>query len=199
MNVLRVGITGGIGSGKTTTCKLFELLGIPVYYADDRAKWLMQHDENLIAQLRDSFGDQVYNSEGQLDRAYLAGIVFNDRSQLDILNGIVHPAVRADGIVWDEEHTATPYTLREAALLYESGIYQLLDKIITVTAPEALRIERVMQRDKVDEAAVRARIDKQWPEDQKVALADFVVHNDGQQSLIRQVYDIHQQLIQLAS
>ncbi|MEL6831383.1 MAG: dephospho-CoA kinase [Bacteroidota bacterium] len=199
MNVLRVGITGGIGSGKTTTCKLFELMGIPVYYADDRAKWLMQHDKNLIAQLRDAFGDQVYNSEGQLDRAYLAGIVFNDRSQLDILNGIVHPAVRADGIAWDEEHTTTPYTLREAALLYESGIYQLLDKIITVTAPEALRIERVMQRDNVDEAAVRARIDKQWPEEKKVALADFVIHNDGQQSLIRQVYHIHQQLIQQSS
>lgn len=195
----RIGITGGIGSGKTTACRLFEVLGIPVYYADDRAKWLMQNDPKLIEQLKASFGEQVYNEHGQLDRAYLAGIVFNDRAQLDILNGIVHPAVREDGITWDAEHQDTPYTLREAALLYESGIYQLLDQIITVTAPEAIRIERVMQRDGVDEVAVRARMDKQWPEEKKVALADFVIHNDGKQSLIRQVYQIHQQLIQEAS
>ena len=199
MNVLRVGITGGIGSGKTTACKLFEVLGIPVYYADVRAKWLMQHDEQLIQQLKDAFGAKVYQENGQLDRAYLAGIVFNDQDRLNVLNGIVHPAVRADGIAWDAEHTSTAYTLREAALLYESGIYQLLDKIITVTAPEKLRIERVMARDGVDEAAVRARIDKQWPEEKKVALADYVIHNDGQQSLIKQVYHIHQQLTQSSS
>ncbi len=192
----RIGITGGIGSGKTTACRLFEVLGIPVYYADDRAKWLMQNDEQLIQKLKSTFGDQVYNQDGQLDRAYLAGIVFNDRAKLDQLNGIVHPAVREDGIAWDKEHTETPYTLREAALLYESGIYQLLDHIITVTAPEELRIERVMARDGVDAAAVKARIDKQWPEEKKVAMADFVIHNDGQQSLIQQVYQIHQQLIQ---
>lgn len=192
----RIGITGGIGSGKTTACRLFEFLGIPVYYADDRAKWLMQNDEKLIDQLKTTFGHEVYDQEGQLDRAYLAGIVFNDRAKLEQLNGIVHPAVREDGIRWDTQHQNTPYTLREAALLYESGIYQLLDQIITVTAPEALRIQRVMQRDGVDEAAVKARIDKQWPEEKKVALADFIIHNDGEQSLIRQVYQIHQQLIQ---
>lgn len=192
----RIGITGGIGSGKTTACRLFEFLGIPVYYADDRAKWLMQNDEKLIDQLKTTFGQEVYDQEGQLDRAYLAGIVFNDRAKLEQLNGIVHPAVREDGIRWDAQHQNTPYTLREAALLYESGIYQLLDQIITVTAPEALRIQRVMQRDGVDEAAVKARIDKQWPEEKKVALADFIIHNDGEQSLIRQVYQIHQQLIQ---
>lgn len=192
----RIGITGGIGSGKTTACRLFEFLGIPVYYADDRAKWLMQNDEKLIDQLKTTFGHEVYDQEGHLDRAYLAGIVFNDRAKLEQLNGIVHPAVREDSIRWDAQHQDTPYTLREAALLYESGIYQLLDQIITVTAPEALRIQRVMQRDGVDEAAVKARIDKQWPEEKKVALADFIIHNDGEQSLIRQVYQIHQQLIQ---
>lgn len=190
----RIGITGGIGSGKTTACKIFELLDIPVYYADDRAKWLMQHDDRLIEQIKHGFGDAAYNKDGTLDRAYLAGIVFQDKSKLEQLNSIVHPAVRVDGLNWEAKHTATAYTLREAALLYESGIYKVLDHIITVTAPEEVRIERVMRRDSVDRAAVKARIDKQWPESKKVQLADFLIHNDGQQSLIQQVYHIHQQL-----
>lgn len=191
---LRIGITGGIGSGKTTVCQIFATLGIPVYYADDRAKWLMGNDPQLIATLKDAFGEKTYTEQGTLDRAYLAELVFNNQEQLDILNSIVHPAVREDGIRWDEQHQDTPYTLREAALLYESGIYQLLDQIITVTAPEALRIQRVMERDGLREEQVKARMDKQWPEEKKVALADFVIHNDGQHSLIRQVFQIHQQL-----
>lgn len=191
---LRIGITGGIGSGKTTVCQIFATLGIPVYYADDRAKWLMGNDPQLIAALKDAFGEKTYTEQGTLDRAYLAELVFNNQEQLDILNSIVHPAVREDGIRWDEQHQDTPYTLREAALLYESGIYQLLDQIITVTAPEALRIQRVMERDGLREEQVKARMDKQWPEEKKVALADFVIHNDGQHSLIRQVFQIHQQL-----
>lgn len=190
----RIGITGGIGSGKTTACQIFAALGIPVYYADDRAKWLMQNDPKLVAALKAAFGEKTYTSQGILDRAYLAELVFNNQEQLNILNSIVHPAVREDGIQWDEQHQDTPYTLREAALLYESGIYQLLDQIITVTAPEALRIQRVMERDGLGAEQVKARIDKQWPEEKKVALADFVIHNDGQHSLIRQVYKIHQQL-----
>ena len=192
----RIGITGGIGSGKTTVCKIFAVLGIPVYYADDRAKWLMQHDPQLIEQIKAHFGEKAYGPDGQLQRAYLAGIVFKDQKKLEQLNAIVHPAVREDGLAWDRQHTDTPYTLREAALLYESGISELLDQIIVVTAPEELRIQRVMQRDGVDATAVRARMDKQWPEEKKVALADFVIHNDGRQSLIQQVYQIHQQLIQ---
>ncbi|WP_367388834.1 dephospho-CoA kinase [Lewinella sp. LCG006] len=191
---LRIGITGGIGSGKTTVCQIFASLGIPVYYADDRAKWLMGNAPQLIAALKDAFGEKTYTEQGTLDRAYLAELVFNNQEQLDILNSIVHPSVREDGIRWDEQHQDTPYTLREAALLYESGIYQLLDQIITVTAPEALRIQRVMERDGLREEQVKARMDKQWPEEKKVALADFVIHNDGQHSLIRQVFQIHQQL-----
>lgn len=191
----RIGITGGIGSGKTTACKIFATLGIPVYYADDRAKWLMQHDDQLIDALKSAFGEKVYTSEDVLDRAYLAEIVFNDQEQLNTLNALVHPAVKQDGIRWDKEHQTAPYTLREAALLYESGIYKLLDQVITVTAPEALRIQRVAQRDGLSTEQIKARIDKQWPEEKKVELADFVIYNDGQQSLIHQVYRIHQQLI----
>lgn len=190
----RIGITGGIGSGKTTACRIFAALGIPVYYADDRAKWLMQNDPKLVAALKDAFGENTYDEQGLLNRPYLAEIVFNNKEQLSILNGLVHPAVREDGIQWDEQHQATPYTLREAALLYESGIDQLLDQVITVTAPEDLRIQRVIGRDGLSAEQVKARIDKQWPEEKKVDLADFVIHNDGQHSLIRQVYQIHQQL-----
>jgi len=190
----RIGITGGIGSGKTTVCQIFATLGIPLYYADDRAKWLMQNDPQLVAALKDAFGEKTFTDQGTLDRAYLAEIVFNNQEQLNILNGLVHPAVREDGIQWDEQHLDTPYTLREAALLYESGIYQLLDQIITVTAPEALRIQRVTKRDGLSAEQVKARIEKQWPEEKKVELADFVIHNDGQHSLIRQVLQIHQQL-----
>ena len=190
----RIGITGGIGSGKTTACRIFAALGIPVYYADDRAKWLMQNDPKLVAALKNAFGENTYDDQGLLNRSYLAEIVFNNKKQLNILNGLVHPAVREDGIRWDEQHQATPYTLREAALLYESGIDQLLDQVITVTAPENLRIQRVIERDGLSAEQVKARIDKQWPEEKKVGLADFVIHNDGRHSLIRQVYQIHQQV-----
>lgn len=191
----RIGITGGIGSGKTTACRIFAMLGIPVYYADDRAKWLMENDPSLMEALRATFGAEIYSTEGKLQRAYLADIVFNDQTQLAKLNSLVHPAVREDGIRWDKEHQNVPYTLREAALLYESGIYKLLDKIIVVTAPEALRIERVHQRDGLSPAQIKARMDKQWPEAEKVERADFVITNDGKQSLIRQIYQIHHQLI----
>jgi dephospho-CoA kinase len=171
------------------------MLDIPIYYADDRAKWLMENDPSLMEALRTTFGAEIYSTEGKLQRAYLADIVFNDQAQLAQLNGLVHPAVREDGIRWDQEHQNTPYTLREAALLYESGIYKLLDKIIAVTAPEALRIERVHQRDGLSTEQIKARMDQQWPEAKKVELADFVIDNGGERSLIRQVYQSHHQII----
>jgi dephospho-CoA kinase len=194
----RIGITGGIGSGKTTVCRLFEVLGIPVYYADDRAKWLMNFDDQLKQQLLTAFGPATYTEQGELNRSYLAGIVFQDAEQLAILNGIVHPAVGRDTQAWEAAHQTSAYTLREAALLYETGSYRLLDKIIVVTAPLALRLARVMARDGLSAAEVNARIDKQWPEAQKVEMADYVVYNDQQNSLIHQVYAIHQSLAKLS-
>ena len=189
--MLHVGITGGIGSGKTTVCKIFEVLGIPVYYADERAKWLMVNDSKLIRRLKNAFGDEVYAKDGSLNRQYLANIVFKDRAKLEILNGIVHPAVHLDGIKWNQEQQGVPFTLKEAALLFESGSYKHLDKMITVTAPEAIRIQRVVARDQTDKASVKARMDKQLPEAEKVNLSDFVINNDGTQSLILQVLDIY--------
>jgi dephospho-CoA kinase len=187
----RIGITGGIGSGKTTVCRLFELLGIPVYYADDRAKWLMAHDPVLRAQLIDAFGTQTFDAAGQLNRTYLSDVAFRDPARLAVLNSIVHPAVRRDGLAWEAAQTGVPYTLREAALLYESGSYTTLDRVIVVTAPETLRIQRVVARDGLTAAQVQARMDKQWPEAAKVRRAHHVIVNDGQHSLIRQALRIH--------
>lgn len=192
---LRIGITGGIGSGKTTVCKIFATLQIPIYYADDQAKTLMIEDKDLKKSLIETFGRETYLPTGLINRPYLANIVFNDQLALEKLNAIVHPAVKKDGIAWAKSHADAPYTLREAALIYESGIDKTLDYVIVVTAPKDLRIQRVMQRDGVDEAAVRARIDKQWPESEKIKRAHFIIHNDGKQSLVKQVLRIHKEIL----
>ena len=198
--MLKIGITGGIGSGKSTVCKLFENFQIPVYYADDRAKWLMNNKKSLKAALCASFGEAVYNEEGKLDRAYLANIVFNNKEKLDTLNSIVHPAVFEDGQKWQLEQQAkgAPYTLKEAALLFETGSYKTLDKIIVVTAPEELRIKRVMQRDNTTKEAVLARMSKQMPQAEKEAKADFLVHNIAWETLNSQVSVLHEQLLYLS-
>jgi dephospho-CoA kinase len=192
--MIKVGITGGIGSGKSTVCRIFETLGIPVYYADDRAKWLMTHDPELVKGIKALIGEDAYLPDGSLDRAKIASVIFNDKEKLAAMNALVHPAVWQDGENWHNSHSEVPYTLKEAALLFETGGYQLMDKMITVYAPKALRLERVMQRDGSKEEEVLARMDKQMPDERKMELADFVIHNDGQQSLIRQVLDIHRQL-----
>lgn len=198
--MLKIGITGGIGSGKSTVCKLFENFQIPVYYADDRAKWLMNNQASLKESLCATFGEAVYDQAGRLDRTYLANIVFNDKAKLDQLNSIVHPAVFEDGVQWQAEQQAkgVPYTLKEAALLFETGSYKTLDKIIVVTAPEELRIKRVMQRDNTTKEAVLARMGKQMPQAEKEAKADFLVTNIAWETLNTQVSTLHEQLLYLA-
>ena len=192
--MLQIGITGGIGSGKSTVCQYFKALGIPIYYADARAKWLMTHDQKLIAEIKSLFGQEAYSGEGQLNRAYIAGIVFNDPEKLKVLNSLVHPAVARDQHAWHEAQKNVPYTLKEAALIYESGSHQALDNVIMVYAPESIRIERVMKRDSVNKEAVVARIAKQWSEEKKLHLADFIILNDGHQDLEGQVDIIHKAL-----
>ncbi|MCL4128034.1 UNVERIFIED_CONTAM: hypothetical protein GTU68_041799 [Idotea baltica] len=191
--MLKVGITGNIGSGKTFVCKIFEAINIPIYYADDRAKYLMQHDPKLIKKIKYLFGPQVY-VDGMLNRGYLANIVFNDKEKLNQLNKIVHPAIRVDGDRWFDQQEGH-YAIKEAALLVETGGYHLLDALIVVTAPESLRIERVMQRDSVTEEQVSARIKNQLSEAEKTKVATYIVKNNGQEALIPQIYDIHQRLI----
>jgi dephospho-CoA kinase len=188
----RVGITGGIGSGKSTVCRLFETLGIPVYDADYWAKWLLGNDPELIEGVKSIFGEAAY-LDGAYNRSYISKVVFEDAEKLAALNAIAHPAVERHATAWHQQQKA-PYTLKEAALMIESGSYRHLDYLIVVTAPEAIRIQRVMARDQSTEEAVRRRISHQWPEEKKVALADFVINNDGHHALIPQVWKIHQAL-----
>jgi dephospho-CoA kinase len=194
-SMLKVGITGGIGSGKSTVCRVFEWLGIPVYDADDRAKWLMTHDAALREDIIALLGAAAYLPDGSLNRPHIAGLVFQDSGILKKLNSLVHPAVHRDGELWHQAQNA-PYTLREAALLYESGGYRLLDKMIVVTAPVELRIQRVTARDGSERTAVEARIAQQWPEEEKAALADFIIRNDGQTALLPQILAIHRHLME---
>jgi dephospho-CoA kinase len=187
----RIGITGGIGSGKTTVCQIFESLGIPIYYADYWAKWLIENDEKIVAEMVQAFGAETY-IDGKYNRAYIADIVFKDKSKLAQINAIVHPAVEQHSQNWHAQQIHAPYTIKEAALMIESGSHQYLDGLIVVTAPEAVRIVRVMARDGSDENAVRNRIANQMPESQKVALADWVIENDGKRGIVPQVWTLHQ-------
>lgn len=188
--MLKVGLTGGIGAGKSTVAKIFEKLGVPVYYADDNAKKLMVTDAALIEGVKAEFGKDVYLGD-ELDRARLARIVFNNQGKLEKLNKLVHPAVRKDFTAWCLRHKTQPYVVEEAAILFESGAYKLMDKIVMVTAPRDMRIERVMKRDGVTKEAVQARMANQWPEEEKISLSDFVIMNDNEKLVIPQVLNVH--------
>jgi len=194
---LRVGITGGIGSGKTTVCKIFEQLGIPVYYADERAKLLMTTNKTVIAKLKKLFGAEAYLPDGALDRKRIAEIVFKDAEKLAKLNDIVHPAVQKDGENWHKRQRNVPYTLKETALLFEIGSQKFFEKTITVSAQREMRLHRTMQRDAQTEAQVEARMAKQMADEEKVQLADFVIVNDGTKLLLPQVLAIHQVLSEI--
>ena len=197
MRRLKIGITGGIGSGKSIISKVFEGLGIPVFNADNVAKELMQRDVALKSALVKTFGPSTYNDHGELQRAYLAERVFSDPEQLRKLNAIVHPAAIQAAIEWAEKQT-TPYSLKEAALLFESGSYRDLDATILVTAPLPLRISRVMQRDGLSHEQVFERVQRQWSDEQKLPLAQYIIYNDDLQPVLPQVWNIHQQLLQIA-
>jgi dephospho-CoA kinase len=194
--MLKIGITGGIGSGKSTVANIFEVLGIPVYYADAAAKRLMNEDEELKQKIKQQFGDEVYKN-GKLNKKYLADIVFASPEKLALLNALVHPATLKDADNWMQKQT-TPYTLKEAALIFESGAQQNLDYVIGVTAPAPLRILRTMQRDGITREEVIARMDKQMEETIKMKLCDFVIKNDEQEMLLPQVIQLHEKLLALA-
>lgn len=190
--MLRIGLTGGIGSGKSTVAKIFEVLGIPVYYADDAARRLMNEDEALKKKLREHFGNETYTN-GSLNRPYLSSIVFNDPVKLELLNSIVHPATIEDATNWMKQQNA-PYTIKEAALIFESGSQQGLDKVIGVYTPAPLRILRAMKRDNISREDVLARMNKQIDEEIKMRLCDYVIKNDEQEMLIPQVLELHRKL-----
>lgn len=190
----KVGITGGIGAGKSIISKIFKLLGTPVYDADSRAKWLMNHESGLKKEIINLFGAEAYTSEG-LNRTFIAKQTFNSQSKLEQLNALVHPAVGKDYVDWEKEQKS-PYTLKEAALLFEAGSFKDLDLIIVVSAPEELRIERVLKRDTHrTREDIKAIISKQWPQREKEEKANFVIENDGSSLIIPQVLKIHEKIL----
>ncbi len=195
--MLKIGLTGGLGSGKSTVAHIFEVLGIPVYYADAASKRLMNDDEKVKAAVQNAFGKEVY-PEGKLDRKYLAEIVFKDEKKLELLNSIVHPATLRDADEWISKQTA-PYAIKEAALIFESGSHQSLDYVIGVKAPLHLRLQRAMKRDNISHEEAMARINKQINEEIKMRLCDFIIINDEQQMVIPQVLALHQKLLQLVN
>ena len=191
--IIKVGITGGIGSGKSTVSQVFEILGVPVYYADDAAKRLMNQHEPMIRRLIESFGPETY-VEGTLNRTHLSSMVFEDPEKLALLNSIVHPATLQDADEWMQRQDY-PYAIKEAALIFESGAQEHLDFVIGVYAPAHLRIHRVIKRDSITVEEVKARMDKQIAEDIKMRLCDYVITNDEQQLVIPQVVELHKKIL----
>lgn len=191
---LLVGITGGIGSGKSTVCKVFQILGIPVYASDDRAKWLMANDQELKSQIKCAFGTESYLADGAVNRTFLAETVFSDPEKVKKINSLVHPAVGRDFRNW-ADHQKSPYILKEAALLFETGAAKELDKIINVSSPLKIRMARVLLRDPHrQEEQINQIINQQLPDEEKNELADFVIKNTENKLLIPQILEIHKKL-----
>lgn len=194
--MLKIGLTGGIGSGKTTVARIFEVLGVPVYYADHAAKRLMNENENIKKSIIATFGIDAYQN-GNLNREYISEIVFNNNEKLQALNSIVHPATINDALAWFKNQTA-PYVVKEAALIFESGSQKELDFVVGIQSPFDLRVQRAMARDNISLQAVQSRIDKQMNEEEKLHLCDYVIVNDEQQMLIPQVLKLHEKFLQPA-
>ncbi|AQG82174.1 dephospho-CoA kinase [Spirosoma montaniterrae] len=194
--MLQIGVTGGIGSGKSVVCRVFETLGVPVYYADERAKWLTEHDPILKADVRRVLGNQAYDPLGRYNRAWVASQVFADPNLLTQLNAVIHPRVWADTAAWVNQHADKPYVVKEAALMGAANPGHGIDAVIVVTAPVDLRIERIRQRDPHrSETEIRNIIDRQVSDDDRLKIADYVLVNDEHTLLLPQVVALHEQFL----
>ncbi len=193
--MLKIGLTGGIGSGKTTVANVFRHLGVPVYEADAEARWLQEHDAELISAMHDLLGDGVFDVYGKPLRHIIAKVVFSDKKLLAGLNAIVHPAVRKHFAGWCARHADHAYIVKEAAILFETGGQAGLDGVVLVTAPEEVRMQRVMKRDGAGREEVLRRMENQWPEEKKRSLADFQITNDDTHLVLPQVIALHEQLL----
>jgi dephospho-CoA kinase len=191
--MLKVGLTGGIGSGKSLICSIFSILKVPVYNADNQAKRIMAEDMQLRARLVKEFGPGVIR-DGETNRKALAEIVFNDPDALRTINSIVHPAVLQDFMSWVKMHSDSPYIVKEAAILMESAMHKYLDLVILVTAPEELRIERIKQRDGEAESKIRQRMSNQWPDEKKIPMAGMVIRNDNTSPVLPLILELHSEL-----
>lgn len=195
--MLKVGLTGSIGSGKSTIAGVFRVLGIPVYVADDEAKKILDQSD-VIALVIENFGPDLINKHGLIDRKALASRVFVDSGKLRILNSIIHPRVRSNFSDWIARAQNVPYIMQEAAIIYESGFYTFFDKIIVVAAPVEERLARVVKRDGMTRREVLDRMDKQWPEEKKLEQADYVIFNAEHTQAVPQVLEIHEHLCSIS-
>ncbi len=191
--MLKIGITGNIGSGKSTVCRIFKSLQIPVFYADIEAR-MLYYDDDIVKGVEALFGKSVF-TDGEVDTKKLAKVIFSDSKALEKINKLMHPAVLKRYEIWLEAHNQAPYTLHEAAVLFEHNLQHHFHKTICVTAPAEIRLKRVLARDNTTEEEVKKRMEKQWPEEKKVALADYIIINDGNHFLIPQVMEIHSLLV----
>ena len=187
--MIKVGLTGNIGSGKSTVARLFEIMNVPVFYADQQARVITER-KDVLEEIQHTFGSEVIDQTSCLNRKALAAIVFNDGEKLSLLNKIIHPRVITDFTEWCKQYHSFPYILHESAILFESGLAYLCDKVIVVSAPKELRLKRVMLRDHLSHKEVLVRMSNQWPETKLLALSDFEVVNDDCLSLIEQVKTI---------
>ena len=189
--MVKIGITGGIGSGKTTVCSVFELLGVPVYYADDEAKNILENDSEVKKAVINIFGKEVLNEEEMIDRKKIGAMVFNNKELLQKLNSIIHPSVFKHFAEWCKVHESEKYILKEAAIMFESGSDRLLDKVITVTAPLELKIKRAMERDAITREQVLQRMSNQMSDEEKLKRSWLEILNDEEHLIIPQVLEIH--------
>lgn len=192
--MIKIGITGGIGSGKSLVCAVFNKLGVPVYKADDSAKLLMNTNAQIKEKLTAKFGPEVY-MHNTINRPLLAEIIFNNKEALAYVNAAVHPIVATDFEYWCTLHANKQYVIEESALLFESGAYQRMDKIVTVLAPDNLRKQRVMKRDNITAAKVAQRMSNQMPDGIKAERSNYIIYNDGKLSLIEQILNLHNTFI----
>lgn len=195
--MLKVGITGGIGTGKSTVCQLFKILNIPIYDADTRAKWLCENNAELVEKIKKLIGVGAYTQDGKYNKAFVAKSIFSNPVLKEKLEKLIHPKVLQDGEEWFETlkiKKKYPYAIKEAALLFETGSAKYLDKIIVVDAPIRIRIQRMLIRGDSTLDEINSRIKNQWPNEEKARLADFVIKNDGLHALIPQVLKIHEKL-----
>jgi dephospho-CoA kinase len=192
---MKLGVTGGIGSGKTSVCKVFNVLGIPVFYSDDEARKVMDSEIDIIETVKRIAGKDVYSS-GSLDRAELARLIFNNRKLLKMINEVVHPVVFERFKTW-QKSSSSPYVIMEAAILFESGAIKLVDRIVTILAPEEERIERIVRRNNLTREQVLDRIRNQMPDEEKTALSDWVIHNSEHDMIIPEILKIHEEMLSL--
>jgi len=194
--MIKVGVTGGIGSGKTIVCKVFASLGVPVYYADIAAQMLANTNAEIQEKLINLLGKDIYNNGG-LNRALMSSLIFQDKKLIEEVNRIIHPYVKQDFTDWTKMHRESDYVIQEAAILFESGSNQFIDKCITVTAPLEIKIKRLLMRKGMTEERIKDIMANQWPDEKKILLSDFVINNDEKSLILPQILFIHKQLIDI--